>query len=303
MDDEMIEICVEERIFRISSFLLTRQSSYFKNLFEDRDDIYEPLVLDGEGITAAEFESLLHVLDPHPSGGAKPSSSNEWKDALKLASKWDFLQSRATAIEKLEGFDLDPLERLQLAAEYRISHWFVDAYVTLCQRPEALSADEVRTLLPEDVSTFSLVQKAGLRYSAMSRPAPSLWQVLKFEWSFPEVSNEDNLIESYGCALERYGIKIRGRLYVSETHVCFYSPFLKFINQIVIPVSTIEEPQKEWTAGIFPNAIRVSTPDASHKFTSFASFGWRDTAFDVIYSLWVERKRVAMFPSDEEKAA
>jgi len=178
----------------------------------------------------------------------------------------------------------------------------VSAYVTLSQRAEALSSDEVRKILPEDLSTFSLVQKAGLRYPAMSRPAPSLWQNLAFDWSFPEISSVDNLIESYSCALERYGIKIRGRLYVAETYVCFYSPFLQLINQIVLPVFAIEEPQKEWTAGILPNAIRITTPNANHRFTSFTSFGWRDTAFDVIYSLWVERKRMAMFLLDEEKA-
>jgi hypothetical protein len=55
----------EERLFRIPTFLVARQSSYFKKLFDERDDIYEgsPLVLD-EGVTAAEFESLLHALDP-----------------------------------------------------------------------------------------------------------------------------------------------------------------------------------------------------------------------------------------------
>jgi hypothetical protein len=295
-EDDMVEILVEERLFRIPTFFLARQSSYFNKLFNERDDIYEgsPLVLD-EGVTAAEFESLLHALDPHPSSGTKPSTSDEWKDVLKLASKWHFPQTRATAIKKLEALNLDPLERVRLAATYEIPHWFVDAYIGLCQRPEALSPDEVRILLPEDVSTFTLVQKAGVRYSATSRPAPSAGEQSKFGQQFPGVSKGDHLIETYSCALERRGTFTHGRLYVTREHVCFHSPLLEASEQITLPVSTIGEPRKEWTAKIFPNAIRVSTPDVSHKFTSFASFGWRDTAFDVIYSLWVERKRVEMF--------
>ncbi|KIM31710.1 hypothetical protein M408DRAFT_327164 [Serendipita vermifera MAFF 305830] len=104
----------------------------------------------------------------------------------------------------------------------------------------------------------------------------------EFHELFPTVPQDDYLIDDYGCALQR-DILIQGRLYVSENHICFHANIFGWVTDLVIPVTGISVVEKKMTAFVIPNAIGIT--DQGTKYT-FASFLARDTAYDVIYSVW-----------------
>lgn len=103
-----------------------------------------------------------------------------------------------------------------------------------------------------------------------------------FHALFPNVLEDDYLIEDYGCALVRE-ILIQGRLYVSENHVCFYANIFGWVTNIVLPFSEIVSVEKRMTAYVIPNAIQVATLHSKHTFASFLS---RDTTYDLVVNIW-----------------
>ncbi|CAD6893106.1 unnamed protein product [Tilletia controversa] len=103
-----------------------------------------------------------------------------------------------------------------------------------------------------------------------------------FHQMFPNVPEDDFLIEDYACALAR-DILVQGRVYVSENHLAFNANIFGWVTNVVIPFTDIVSIEKRMTAFVIPNAIQISTLHAKHTFTSFLS---RDTAYDLIADIW-----------------
>ncbi|KZW00490.1 hypothetical protein EXIGLDRAFT_721264 [Exidia glandulosa HHB12029] len=99
---------------------------------------------------------------------------------------------------------------------------------------------------------------------------------------FPQVAEDDYLIEDYGCALQRE-ILVQGRIYISENHLCFHANIFGWVSNEIIPFSEIVVLEKKMTALIIPNAIQVTTRSKTY---TFASFMGRDTAYDVMHNIW-----------------
>lgn len=104
----------------------------------------------------------------------------------------------------------------------------------------------------------------------------------EFHSLFPNVADDDYLIEDYGCALVRE-VFIQGRLYVSENHVCFNANIFGWVTNIVVPFSEIVSIEKRMTALIIPNAIQVATLHVKHTFSSLLN---RDTTYDLVANIW-----------------
>lgn len=104
----------------------------------------------------------------------------------------------------------------------------------------------------------------------------------EFHQLFPQVPEDDYLIEDYGCALLR-DILIQGRLYVSENHLCFKANIFGWVTNVVLSFSEIISIEKRMTAYVIPNAIQISTLQSKHNFTSFLS---RDATYDLIVNIW-----------------
>ncbi|EJU02518.1 hypothetical protein DACRYDRAFT_94346 [Dacryopinax primogenitus] len=133
--------------------------------------------------------------------------------------------------------------------------------------PDALSME----LEDEDIPSIT-----GFAVASMKRQQD-------FHELFPEVGQDDYLIEDYGCALQRE-ILIQGRLYISENHVCFHANIFGWITNFVIPFHTIVQLEKKMTAFVIPNAIGITaTNDTKYTFASFLS---RDTTYDVMMNIW-----------------
>jgi VAD1 Analog of StAR-related lipid transfer domain/GRAM domain len=104
----------------------------------------------------------------------------------------------------------------------------------------------------------------------------------EFHRLFRSVMPDDYLLDDFSCALSRE-ILIQGRLYVSERHVCFNSNILGWVTNLVIGFDEIVTMEKKNTAGLFPNGIVIQTLHARHSFASFVS---RDTAMELMTSVW-----------------
>ncbi|TKY85320.1 hypothetical protein EX895_005482 [Sporisorium graminicola] len=104
----------------------------------------------------------------------------------------------------------------------------------------------------------------------------------EFHQLFPQVPEDDYLIEDYGCALVRE-ILIQGRLYVSENHLCFKANIFGWVTNVVLPFSEIISIEKRMTAFVIPNAIQIATLQTKHNFTSFLS---RDATYDLVVNIW-----------------
>lgn len=88
--------------------------------------------------------------------------------------------------------------------------------------------------------------------------------------------------KAYSCALHR-DFLIHGRLYVGESHLCFYANIFGWVTSVVIALGDIISVDKRNTALMFPNAILVCT--LHHRYF-FASFLFREQAFTRIVSAW-----------------
>ncbi|SJX63620.1 related to YSP2-protein involved in programmed cell death [Sporisorium reilianum f. sp. reilianum] len=104
----------------------------------------------------------------------------------------------------------------------------------------------------------------------------------EFHQLFPQVPEDDYLIEDYGCALVRE-ILIQGRLYISENHLCFKANIFGWVTNLVLPFSEIISIEKRMTAFVIPNAIQIATLQSKHNFTSFLS---RDATYDLVVNIW-----------------
>jgi hypothetical protein len=103
-----------------------------------------------------------------------------------------------------------------------------------------------------------------------------------FHRLFRSVPEDDHLIEDYSCALQRE-IILAGRIYISESHICFSSNILGWINTLVIGFDQVVAIEKETTAMVFPNAIAIQTFHARHTFRSLLS---RESTYDLMVNVW-----------------
>ena len=102
-------------------------------------------------------------------------------------------------------------------------------------------------------------------------------------WLPPTESIEDD----YSCAISKQ-ILLHGRMYVSRGYICFYSKIFGQKTVEVVPFSEIKSIDRKNTAVFIPNAIEISTL-AGEKHL-FASFMFRDAAFDMLHQLWNESR-------------
>lgn len=93
----------------------------------------------------------------------------------------------------------------------------------------------------------------------------------------------DRLLDDFACALSRE-ILLQGRVYITESSVCFNSNLLGWVTSLIVPFLDILRIDKKLTAGLFPNGISIETADAKHNFASFLS---RDATYDFIRSIWL----------------
>ncbi|XP_035508970.1 GRAM domain-containing protein 2B isoform X2 [Morone saxatilis] len=103
-----------------------------------------------------------------------------------------------------------------------------------------------------------------------------------FHKLFPDISKSEDLIHAYICALQKE-VPYHGRLYITDTHACFYSSVLLKDTKVVIPVSCIHIVKKQNTALLVPNALSIRTTEGD-KFL-FVSLRNRESCYQLLRSV------------------
>ncbi|GAA5934863.1 uncharacterized protein JCM15063_003086 [Sporobolomyces koalae] len=141
-----------------------------------------------------------------------------------------------------------------------------------------LNLDEHAFLSMDQLGDFDdVVSQLGTGYAVASSRRNAEFHAL-----FKNISDDDYLIEDYGCALQR-DILIQGRLFISEHHLSFYANIFGWVTSLTIPFAEVCSIEKRMTAYVIPNAIQIATMHARHTFASFLS---RDTTYDLIGNIW-----------------
>ena len=116
------------------------------------------------------------------------------------------------------------------------------------------------------------------------RPTHNEWLTDLFE-----LDPHERVIDDFSCAIQK-SILLHGRLYVTQSHLCFYSNIFGFRTEIKLAFPDITSLRKKHTVLVVPNALEIRTEDRSYLFASFA---FRDQAFRMISELWNIHRRVS----------
>ncbi|CAI4061897.1 hypothetical protein SUVZ_06G0090 [Saccharomyces uvarum] len=104
----------------------------------------------------------------------------------------------------------------------------------------------------------------------------------EFHESFKSLPGEDRLLDDFNCGLNRE-LLYQGKLYITESHLCFNSNILGWIAKVLIAFEDITFMEKTSAAGLFPSAISIETKMGKTLFNGFIS---RDNAFGLMKEVW-----------------
>ncbi|XP_028270503.1 GRAM domain-containing protein 2B isoform X2 [Parambassis ranga] len=121
----------------------------------------------------------------------------------------------------------------------------------------------------------SKIERKKSHYSQLSKSN------CQFHKIFKEISKEEQLRQSYTCALQK-DILYQGRMFISDHWICFHSKVFGKDTKIAIPVVSITNIKKTKTAILLPNALVISTANDRYVFVSFLS---RDNTYKFLMSV------------------
>ncbi|KAJ1651211.1 hypothetical protein IWQ61_008172 [Dispira simplex] len=160
-------------------------------------------------------------------------------------------------------------------------------YTSISRRSSAVTDNGSRTSQEAGLIT-SQSQPSATSYGNdgnASLSAIFLKKNADFHMLFKEIPISELLAEDYGCALQR-DILVQGRMYITESYVCFHANIFGWITHLVLQFSEIVSIEKRMTALIIPNAIQLNTLHARY---FFASFIYRDAAYSQLVDLWARQ--------------
>lgn len=103
-----------------------------------------------------------------------------------------------------------------------------------------------------------------------------------FHKLFPEIPESEDLLHAYICALQKE-VPYHGRLYITDSNMCFFSSVLLKDTKVVIPVSSVIFLKKQNTALLVPNAISVRTAEGEKYL--FVSLRNREGCYKLLRSV------------------
>ncbi|KDQ53596.1 hypothetical protein JAAARDRAFT_209942 [Jaapia argillacea MUCL 33604] len=158
MDYDMAVFLVEDTLFRVHSFFFKRDSEYFRTLLSQYGPSSEKCPVQLDGVSVADLETFLGVLYPSDFSKHTATTVDEWTSVLALATKWSFTTIRSLAIREL--FPLaSPIDKIVVGRQYDIPEWLQDAYIAVCERPEALTKKEGERLGLDEVIKISQLRQ------------------------------------------------------------------------------------------------------------------------------------------------
>ncbi|QRV93147.1 The BTB (BR-C, ttk and bab)/POZ (Pox virus and Zinc finger) domain [Ceratobasidium sp. AG-Ba] len=129
-----------------------------------------PIVL--EGVSAADFESLLNVLYAPRFSSSDPDLDPHFMPAFRLARKWSFKDFEGLLLHHLEE-QLSDIDKIIFAREFDLTEWIISSHVKLCERAEPLTSKEAAKLGVQSVLLVSRLREEKA-YKARQVPHPTV---------------------------------------------------------------------------------------------------------------------------------
>ncbi|VDC02851.1 unnamed protein product [Peniophora sp. CBMAI 1063] len=173
-DDRMVYLATANHILYKLPLFLFPESTYLASLTRNytpdprKDDPLPRLsqisvegavyhVLDD--VTSTELDALMSILTPSYIESRPEVSSYEGLAAvLKLSTRWGLSAVRRFALRRLDE-TIQPVQRLALARSCNIDKWVSRALISMCERPEPLSLDDILQMTPEDIALVTQVRE------------------------------------------------------------------------------------------------------------------------------------------------
>ncbi|KAI9441497.1 hypothetical protein H4582DRAFT_1389435 [Lactarius indigo] len=153
--DGDIIIRVEDTVFCIHGFFLTRESNHFRSMLiptvpsrrcRDPPGSSEsnPVVL--MDATSEAFADLLWVFY-NPEYSIYSANLEKWKRILALAQQWGFIQVERLCVRELERLSIPPVTKIQIYQDFNLNRNLLrGSYVALAIRAEPLDHEEGKKL-------------------------------------------------------------------------------------------------------------------------------------------------------------
>jgi len=165
-DYETAVFLVENTLFRVHKHFLRIHSKFFAAMFslpqpagqveEGRSDAHPIKV---PGVSSIEFARLLSLFYPRDMVNGDLKTIEEWSSVLALTTRFQFDEQRALALARLAQL-ATPVDRICLARQHGVREWLESAYLQLCLREQALTADEGARLGIADVILLSEIRQS-----------------------------------------------------------------------------------------------------------------------------------------------
>lgn len=150
-DDDMTVFIVENELFRVHRYFLTRESEFFRTMLSCppgsegpegmTDDKPIPI---GAGATREEFECVLDYIFNQRGYHVSPHQTNQyWINILTFCNRFDLDNVRGVAMSHLESYPCsDPIDAIAISERVDMKGWLLPAFETLCQRVDPLDLSE-----------------------------------------------------------------------------------------------------------------------------------------------------------------
>ncbi|CAG09670.1 unnamed protein product [Tetraodon nigroviridis] len=123
----------------------------------------------------------------------------------------------------------------------------------------------------------------------IERKKPQCSQISKgnsqYHKIFKEISKEEQLIQSYTCALQK-DILYQGRMFVSDHWICFHSKVFGKDTKIAIPVMSVAHIKKTKTAILVPNALVIATARDKVRRSRLRNQDWEKNEREILIRLF-----------------
>ncbi|EPB93087.1 hypothetical protein HMPREF1544_00161 [Mucor circinelloides 1006PhL] len=241
-----------------------------------------PVTPDTDSVVSNASSSVAPAPLPKASATAPVGTTN----LLESPTQKKKSRSRASSVTSNLINEIKESSTIQsLASKIKSRHSSEDAEVSAA--PAERNSSDNQSTIAQSVAGTSGVYVANAKRNQ------------DFHALFRSVPEEDNLIEDFGCALQKE-ILLQGRIYISESYLCFNANIFGWVTNLVIAFADIVEIEKKATAYFIPNAIQISTDSAKHFFASFLS---RDQAYDLMVDIWRIARPDLVPPKEGEGSA
>ncbi|KAG2033095.1 hypothetical protein BDR03DRAFT_968446 [Suillus americanus] len=170
LKDGNITFIVQDTLFRVHRHFFECESQFFVKEFAKtpREGTSDSSAFRLDKVTIADFANFLWVWYS-PSYRREKKPKDYWLTILELSTVWQFPEMKKLAIDELQNFDIEPIEKITTYDRYQIDRsLLLPAYKLLCKRAGRMSIEEGEQLKLHTVLGIQEARERAIRSAAES---------------------------------------------------------------------------------------------------------------------------------------